>query len=86
MSMDTEELNDMLEQAAERGAQRALEHIGLHDENAPNDVRELRGLLDAWRDAKKTARRTIVRWVTTGVLIALAAWAGSKFNLFPPFK
>lgn len=66
-------LDTLLERAAEAGAKKALEKIGLHDEGAGTDVRELRGLLETWRSAKSTVGATIAKVVTTAVLTALAA-------------
>jgi hypothetical protein len=66
------ELQAMFDQAAERGAQRALEKVGLHDEDAGGDVRELRGLLEGWRETKKTVGNTIAKIITTGILALLA--------------
>jgi hypothetical protein len=47
---------------AAKGASRALSRCGLEDPNAGPDITELRELLEAWRDTKRTARRAIVRW------------------------
>lgn len=65
------ELKEMLREAAEWGAKRALADIGLHDDEAGTDVKELRGLLETWRDAKKTAFKTTVSWLTKGFLILI---------------
>jgi hypothetical protein len=59
--------------AAKLGAREALRELGLHDDTAATDIRSLRGLLDAWRSARKTAYETTVRVVTTGLLAILAA-------------
>lgn len=71
-------LEAMLARAADEGARRALERIGLHDEQAGGDVRDLRTLLGAWRDVQTTARQTVVRVLTAAMLglIAggVAAW------------
>lgn len=53
----------LIEEASELGAGRALERLGLSDRRAQEDVRELRELLRAWRDAKKAARGAVVGWV-----------------------
>ncbi len=74
-----EQLERMLERAAEAGARSALDRIGLHDEDAGHDMRELRGLLDAWRDAKRTATQTVVRTLTVALLGLLAAGAAIRF-------
>ena len=45
-------------------------------------IRELRGLLDAFNEAKKTAGLTIVKMLVTGLVMALLAGAFVKFKLF----
>ena len=71
--MTQSELDHLLDQAAERGARKALERLGLHDDNAGKDIQDLRTLIDSWRTAKKTALTTIVQWTTVGILGALVA-------------
>jgi len=70
-NISDEELKAMLREAAEWGAKRALADIGLHDDEAGSDVKELRGLLETWRDAKRTAFRTAISWLTKGFLIMM---------------
>lgn len=69
------ELEDLLERAAEEGARRALASVGLHDDRAAGDVRDLRGILDSWRDTRRAILRTFAQILTTGVLALLAAGA-----------
>lgn len=80
-------LQHMLDKAAEAGAQAALRHIGLDDENAGNDVRDLRTLLNSYRVVKKVAGRTFIQTVTriaTTVLLALLfAWFLKDGGHFP---
>jgi hypothetical protein len=71
--MTEQELELLLDRAAKRGAQEALKSIGLSDENAYQDMKEVRNLLDAWRATKQTVGQTIARVVTTALLTALAA-------------
>jgi len=71
--MSESELEALLERAAKRGAREALESIGLHDDAAVRDVMELRSLLEAWRDAKTTAWKTVAQVCTTALLTVLAA-------------
>ena len=82
VAMPLDEFEELLELAAERGARRALADVGLVDENAAQDVRELRSLLGALQVAKRTALQTAVRLFTTGLVLALMAGAAVKFNLF----
>ena len=70
-NISDQELKEMLREAAEWGAKRALADIGLHDDQAGSDVKELRGLLETWRDAKQTAFKTTVSWLTKGFLILI---------------
>ena len=48
-------LRAIAEEAGELGATRALTRAGLADEGAKGDLAELRELLGAWRDAKRSA-------------------------------
>ncbi len=82
VTLPQEEFEAMLERAAERGALHALHEVGLDGEDAARDIRALRNLLDAWREARLTAWRTVVKTVTTGLLLALVAGAAIKFKVF----
>lgn len=64
-------LRAVVEEASELGARRMLARIGLDDATAPQDVSELRELLQAWRDAKSSARRTVLSWFMRGALALL---------------
>jgi len=68
--LDFVSLRAMVEESSQAGARRALGALGLDDERARRDMDELRELLSAWRDAKKTAWQAVVSWM---VRIALAA-------------
>ena len=76
-----EDFEDLLDRAAERGAERCLAHLGLENGSAPRDIRELRDLLEAWRDARRTMWRTVVKAITTGLLAALLVGAAIKLKL-----
>ena len=73
-------LRALVEEASEMGARRALARLGLADEDARNDVVELRQLLKAWRDAKKSARNAVIGWIVRVglalVLIGIAIKTG----------
>lgn len=73
-----EEVEELIEviakRAVESGVHKALKDLGLHDEQAKRDIREVRDLLDAWRNTKRTAWQTLIRWVTTGILGLMAAF------------
>ena len=76
--MTEKEMEAMIEKAAVAGARTALREVGLSDDDANSDVRELRNLLDSFRSAKRTVGKTIVQAITTIFLGALIA--GAYFN------
>lgn len=79
-TLTKDDLHKIIEEAATLGAKKALNDVGLHDEEAGDDVKELRGLLDSWRSAKATAWKAIVQAITIGFLglLAGAVWFKSK--------
>lgn len=76
-----EDFDELLDRTAERGAERVLSHLGLENGHAARDIRELRDLLEAWREARHTAWQTIVKVLTTGLLAALLVGAAIKMKL-----
>jgi len=76
-----EDFDELLSRAAERGAERVLAHLGLENGRVARDIGELRSLLEAWRDARRTAWQTTVKVVTTGILAALLVGAAIKLKL-----
>lgn len=75
-TLTPEQLEAMLDRAAKKGAKQALRDLGLSDIDAANDIKELRSLLDSWRDTKKSIWKTLVQLGTVAVLtfIATAVW------------
>lgn len=61
----------LVEEASEAGAVRALGRLGLDDARARRDMDELRELLQAWRDAKKSALAQVATWMLRLVLALL---------------
>ena len=76
VKLTVDEVEDMLDRAARRGAKEALRSIGLLDDDAHKDITEMRSLLEAWRDTRKGIWTTVVKITTVGVLtfIAGAVW------------
>jgi len=72
-------LRAIAEEAGELGATRALTRAGLADEGAKADLAELRELLGAWRDAKRSAWKGAVGWVVR--LLATLLLAGIALRL-----
>ena len=75
------ELQGLLEQASETGARRALARLGLDDASAAKDMGELRELLSAWRDAKRSARKAAIGWVVRMVLALLLIGLAVRLGL-----
>jgi len=82
ISIRPEDLDDLLTHAAERGAERCLAHLGLENGHAAADIRDLRGLIEAWRQARQTAWQTTVKVVTTGILAALIVGLAIKLKIY----
>jgi len=74
--IDIVTLRALVEEASQNGATRALASLGLDDDRARRDMDELRELLSAWRDAKRSAWKAVVSWVLrlalASVLVAMA--------------
>jgi uncharacterized membrane protein YdfJ with MMPL/SSD domain len=79
--VDLVTLRALVEESSQAGARRALASLGLDDERARRDMDELRELLSAWRDAKRTAWRAVVTWVVRLALAALLAGMALKLGL-----
>jgi hypothetical protein len=79
--MRKEDFDELLDSAAERGAERCLAHLGLENGSAAKDIRDLRDLLEAWRDARRTAWQTAVKVITTGVLAVLLVGTAIKLKI-----
>ena len=76
----------VVEEASELGAARVLTRMGLDDATAHGDLAELRELLRAWRDAKRSAWKAVIDWTVRGILalllfaIAMRLGAGGSFR------
>ena len=82
VTLPKDEFDKILERAAERGARHALSEVGLDGPEAARDIHELRGLLDAFNEAKRTASMTLVKMIVTGLVIAVLAGTILKIKLF----
>lgn len=67
-------LEEMLERSAHRGAKRALESIGLHDDEAGADVRDLRTLIGDWRTVKTGMLRALGKLLLWVVIASVTAF------------
>ncbi|WP_066560507.1 DUF6127 family protein [Croceicoccus bisphenolivorans] len=73
-------LRAVVEEASELGASRVLTRMGLDDANAHDDLAELRELLRAWRDAKRSALRSAIDWAVRGILALLIFAIAIRFG------
>jgi len=80
--MPHDEFEELLERVAERGARHALSDVGLDGPDAARDIQELRSLLDAFNEAKKTAGITLIKMLVTGLVMVLLAGTIVKIKLF----
>jgi hypothetical protein len=76
----------LVEEASELGAERALEALGLRDARARRDMDELRELLQAWRDAKKSAGQAVVSWAVRILLALLVLGMSVRLGLLDLLK
>lgn len=82
INIPQDEFEAMLDRAAERGARHALVNVGLDGPDAAHDILELRNLLDAFNEAKKTAGLTIVKMLVTGLVLAVLTGTVLKLKIF----
>ena len=74
-------LRALVEEASEAGAVRALGALGLDDPRARRDMDELRELLSAWRDAKRSAGKAVVGWFVRAMLALLLIGLAVRFRV-----
>jgi hypothetical protein len=79
--VDLVTLRALVEESSQAGARRALASLGLDDERARRDMDELRELLSAWRDAKRTAWRAVVTWLVRLLLAMVLIGMAVKLGL-----
>ena len=78
--VDLVTLRAIVEEAGELGAARALARVALSDERAREDVAELRELLAAWRDAKRSVWKAVVGWIARLAMALLLAGLAVKLG------
>ena len=72
VKLSHEELEAMLDRAARKGAKAALSSIGFLDDSAQKDIVEMRSLLEAWRDTRRSIWTTAIKVTTVAVLTFIA--------------
>ncbi|KQS03532.1 hypothetical protein ASG11_04060 [Sphingomonas sp. Leaf357] len=74
-------LRAIAEEAGELGASRALSRLGLEDAQAAKDMADLRDLLTAWREAKKSLWQALFGWAVQMLLVLALAGLAVKLGL-----
>ena len=81
VTMTPADIKEMMTSAAREGARQALAEVGLGDEYAGTDVRNLRSLMKTFRLAKKTAFTAFIQQVTNFLFIIILLGVAAKFGL-----
>lgn len=82
ISLPKDVFEKLIEDAATRGARKALAEVGLQDEHAARDIRNLRDLLGAYRIIKIGALRQVGQSLALLVLGAIMLAVSYKLRLF----
>lgn len=80
VTMPKAALEAMLEDAAERGAKKALAGVGLGDADAPDHIRGLRDLFGMYRMVRNGALKQIGQGIALVIIGALVLFASQKFQ------
>ena len=82
LTLTETEVEALIKRAAKKGAQEALSDIGLDGQDAREDIRDLRSLLQALKFVRRTALQTTIRIITAALLAALIAGITIKMKIF----
>ncbi|WP_246167158.1 DUF6127 family protein [Sphingomonas piscis] len=74
-------LRALVEESSQAGARRALGALGLDDERARRDMDELRELLAAWREAKRSVWKAVAGWFARLALAMALVGLAVRFRL-----
>ena len=80
VSLPRRALEAMLEDAAERGAKKALASVGLDDDKAADHIRGLRDLFSMYRFVRNGALKQIGQGIALVVIGALVFFASTKLK------
>ena len=84
--LSQEQLQVLLDNASEQGADKALRKIGLENGSARKDIDDLRGLAQAVQTIRSTIVQTMARAFTIIVLGSLLGGLAVKLNVSKWFK
>lgn len=78
-----EQLENMLDRVSKRAAREALIELGLSDDAARNDIREMRSLMSAFRETRSTFWKMAVQMGSMALIgfISLAVWSHFKHQI-----
>ena len=79
--VDLVTLRALVEESSQSGARRALGALGLDDQSARRDMDDLRELLSAWRDAKRSVWKAVIGWFARLVLAMVLVGMAVKLRL-----
>ena len=79
---DPTTLRAIAEESGEHAASRALARLGLEDAAAAKDLADVRALLGAWRDAKRSAWKAVLGWIMRLALALVLTEVAAKFGLW----
>ena len=68
-----DQMDELLERAAKSGAKQALKELGLADDSAGQDIKDIRGILEGFRDARRTIFEAFLKWVTVAIMTVIVA-------------
>ena len=77
--MPRQALEALVEDAAERGAKKALSSVGLGDEDAPDHIRGLRDLFAMYRVVRNGALKQIGQGIALVLIGALVFFVSTRF-------
>ena len=80
VDMDEDRLRLVVQEAVRTEIDRAFKAVGLSDDDAPSDVRDLRGLLKTYKQAQSTILKTILTFITLGFLGLISLGFYNRMN------
>jgi IS4 transposase len=80
VDMDEEKLRKIVQEEFRSEITRAFKEVGLHDDDAPGDVRDLRELLRTYKQAQSTVIKTILTFMTLGLLSFISLGFYNRMN------
>lgn len=69
------DIERLIEQAARKGAAKALAELGLDDADAGRDLHDLRSLLTSWKRVKREATRSLITFGVRALLLFMLLMA-----------